>query len=140
MSLEAFPHLHAETDHARQRYERLRNLYLYGSVDPADPDVEHYSRHGLAGLFDANPPQGYWVEVHEASVRGWGRVDPRDAALREAMRLLLTPGRLADHLSSSIATGIVADPAMSAMVALIDMAAKSGGPTGLDCMHHLLLL
>ena len=103
MTLEAFPSLHAETDHARQRYERLRNLYLHASVDPADPDVEHFSRRGLAGLFDPDPLQGYWVEVHEARVRGWGRVHPRDAALREAMRLLLTPGHQAGHSSSSIA-------------------------------------
>ena len=103
MTLETFPSLHAETDRARERYERLRNLYLHGSVDPVDPDAEHFSRRGLAGLFDANPHQGYWVEVHGARVRGWGRVDPRDAALREAMRLLLMPGHLADHSSSLIA-------------------------------------
>lgn len=103
MTLEALPTLHAETDRAREHYERLRNLYLHGSVDPADPDAEHFSRRGLAGLFDPNAQQGYWVEVHEARVRGWGPVDPRDAALREAMRLLLTPGHLADHSSSSIA-------------------------------------
>lgn len=103
MTLEALASLHAETDRARERYERLRNLQLHGSVDPADPDAEHFSRRGLAGLFDRNPLQGYWVEVHEARVRGWGRVDPRDAALREAMRLLLTPGHQVDHSPSSIA-------------------------------------
>lgn len=103
MTLEDLPSYHGETDRARERYERLRNLYLHGSVDPADPDAEHFSRRGLAGLFDPNPLQGYWVEVHETRVRGWGRVDPRDAALREAMRLLLTPGHLEDHSSSSIA-------------------------------------
>ena len=103
MTLEAFPSLQAETDHARQRYERLRNRYLHGSVDPADSDAEHFWRRGLAGLFDPNPLQGYWVEIHEARVRGWGPVDPRDAALREAMRLLLTPGHQADHSPSSIA-------------------------------------
>jgi len=103
VTLEALPSLHAETDRPRERYERLRNLQLHGSVDPADPDAEHFSRRGLAGLFDANPHQGYLVEVHEARVRGWGRVDPRDAALREAMRLLLMPGQLAEHSSSSIA-------------------------------------
>jgi hypothetical protein len=106
--LEALPSLQAETDRPRQRYERLRNLYLHGSVEPADPDAEHFSRRGLAGLFDANPHQGYWVEVHGARVRGWGRVDPGDAALREAMRLLLMPGHLADHSSSSIAEGRIA--------------------------------
>ena len=103
MTLEAFPSLQAETDRARERYERLRNLYLHGPVDPADPDAEHFWRRGLAGLFDPDPLQGYWVEVHEARLRGWGRVDPRDAALREAMRLLLTPGHLADRSPGSIA-------------------------------------
>ena len=73
-SLEAFRSF--ETDRARERYERLRNLYLYGSVDPAYPDAEHFSSRGLAGLFDPNPLHGYWVEVHEARVRGRGRVDP----------------------------------------------------------------
>jgi hypothetical protein len=102
VSLEALPSLHAETDRPRERYERLRNLYLHGSVDPADPDAEHFSRRGLAGLFDSGPLQGYWVEVHEARGRGWGRVDPRDAALREAMRLLLMPGHLEDHWPGSI--------------------------------------
>jgi hypothetical protein len=106
--LEALPSLHAETDRPRQRYERLRNLYLHGSVEPADPDAEHFSRCGLAGLFDANPHQGYWVEVHGARVSGWGRVDPRDAALREAMRLLLMPGHLADPSSGSIAESRIA--------------------------------
>lgn len=103
MTLKTFPSLHTETDRARERYERLRNLYLHGSVDPADPDAEHFWRRGLAGLFDPGPLQGYWVEIHEARLRGWGRVDPRDAALREAMRLLLTPGHQVDHSSSSIA-------------------------------------
>lgn len=103
MTLEAFPALHAETDHARQRYERLRDLYLQGSVDPEDPDAELFWRRGLAGLFDPGPLQGYWVEVHEARLRGWGRVDSRDAALREAMRLLLTPGQQVDPSPSSMA-------------------------------------
>jgi hypothetical protein len=103
VNLEALPSLHAETDHARQRYERLRNPYLHGSVDPADSDAEHFWRRGLAGLFDSGPLQGYWVEIHEARVRGWGRVDPRNAALREAMRLLLMPEHLADHSLGSIA-------------------------------------
>jgi hypothetical protein len=101
--LEAFQPCHAETDRVRERYERLRNLYLHGSVDQADPDVDILSRRGLAGLFDPGPLQDYWVEVHEARVCGWGRVDPRDAALREAMRLLLRPGRHVDHSPSSIA-------------------------------------
>ena len=108
MSLEAIPSCHSETDRARERYERLRNLYLHGSVDQTGPDAEDFARRGLAGLFDPNPLHGYWVEVHEARVRGWGRVDPRDAALREAMRLLLTPGHLADHSPSSIAERRVA--------------------------------
>ncbi len=103
MTLEALPSYRSEPDRARERYERLRNLYLHGSVEQADPDVEHFSRRGLAGLFDPGPLQGYWVEVHEARVHGWGRVDPRDAALREAMRLLLMPGHLTDHSPSSIA-------------------------------------
>ena len=103
MILEALPSFHAKTDRARECYERLRNLYLHGSVDPADPDAEHFSRRGVAGLFDSGPLQGYWVEVHEARVRSWGRVDPRDAALRDAMRLLLTPGHLEVHSPRSIA-------------------------------------
>jgi hypothetical protein len=103
VSLESLPSLHAETDRPRERYERLRNLYLHGSVEPADPDAEHFSRRGLPGLFDSGPLQGYWVEVHEARVCGWGRVDPRDAALREAMRLLLRPGHHVDRSPSSIA-------------------------------------
>lgn len=103
MSFEAFPFFHAETDRARERYERLRNIYLHGSVDQTDPDAEHFSRRGLVALFDPNPLQGYRVEIHGARVRGWGRVDPRDAALREAMRLLLTPGHLEDHSPGLIA-------------------------------------
>jgi hypothetical protein len=97
VNLEALPSLHAETDHARQRYERLRNLYLHGSVDPADSDAEHFWRRGLAGLFDSGPLQDYWVEVHEAKIHGWGHVNPCEAALREAMRLLLMPEHLANH-------------------------------------------
>jgi hypothetical protein len=74
VTLEAFPS--SETDRARERYERLRKLYLHGSVDQTDPDAEHFSRPGLVGLFDPNPLHGYWVETHEARVRGWERVDP----------------------------------------------------------------
>ena len=97
MSLETLPSLHAETDRPRERYERLRNLYIHGSVEPADPDAEHFARRGLAGLFDSGPLQDYWVEVREAKIHGWGHVNPRETALREAMRLLMLPGRRADH-------------------------------------------
>ena len=39
-----------------------------------------------------------------------------------------------------IPAGIVTDPAMAAIVALIDMTAESGGSAHFDCMHDLLLL
>lgn len=39
-----------------------------------------------------------------------------------------------------IPAGIVTDPAMSAMVALIDMTAENRRSTHFDCMHDLLLL
>jgi hypothetical protein len=97
VNLEDIPSCHFETDRARERYERLRELYLHGSVEPADPDAEHFWRRGLAGLFDSGPLQDYWVEVHEAKIHGWGHVNPREAALREAMRLLLMPEHLANH-------------------------------------------
>ena len=103
MNLEDIPSCHFETDRARERYERLRNLYLHGSVEHADRDAELFERRGLAGLFDSGPLQGYWVEVHEAKIHGWGHVNPREAALREAMRLLLIPGHHAYHARRPIA-------------------------------------
>ena len=38
-----------------------------------------------------------------------------------------------------IPTGIATDPAMPAMVALIDVTTENGGSTHFDCMHDLLL-
>lgn len=102
MSLAHIPSRPSETDRARERYERLRELYLHGLVEPADPDAEQFARGGLAGLFDSGPLQDYWVEVHEAKIHGWGHVNPREAALREAMRLLLMPEHLTNHSPRAI--------------------------------------
>jgi hypothetical protein len=101
VTLDVAPPLRAEGDGARQRYEQLRDRYLDGSGDEADPHRECLSRLGLAGLFDLDPPRGYVAEVHEAKARGWGRVDPSDAALRDVVRLVLAPGGLVGPLQSS---------------------------------------
>jgi len=88
----AAPSLGVEADRARERYERLRDQYLHGSGDEAGPPGERFARLGLDGLFDSDPPRGYVAQIHEARARGWGGVDPCDAALREVMRLVLGSG------------------------------------------------
>jgi hypothetical protein len=57
--------------------------------------------------------------------------------------MLFKPFRFGEGLTLravSVRAGIVADPAMSAMVALVDVTAESGGSAHFDCMHDLLLL
>ena len=81
-----------KADRARQRYERLRDQYLQRSDDEAGPPGERFARLGLAGLFDPDPPRDYVAQIHEARPRRWGGVDPRDAALREVVHLVLGRG------------------------------------------------
>lgn len=78
-----------EADHARERYERLRDQHLHGSGEEIGPDRERFAGFGLAGLFDPDPPRCYVLEIHEAKAPWWGRVDPREAALRDLVRLVL---------------------------------------------------
>ena len=79
-------------DRPRERYERLRDQYLHGSGEEAASAGECLARRGLASLFDPDPPRGYVAQVHPARARGWGGIDPCDAALREVVRLILGVG------------------------------------------------
>ena len=55
-------------------------------------DGERFARLGLAGLFDPDPHRVYVAQIHEAQARRWGGIDPREAALREVVRVVLGPG------------------------------------------------
>jgi hypothetical protein len=78
-------------DAAGERYERLRDHFLRGSSEPTGAAVQRFARFGLAGLFELEPPRGYVVESHEARACWSGRVERRDAALRDLVCLVLGP-------------------------------------------------
>jgi len=78
-------------DAAAERYERLRDHFLRGSSDPTGAAGQRFARFGLGGLFELEPPRGYVVESHPARSCWSGRVDRRDAALRDLVCLILGP-------------------------------------------------
>ncbi|MCP3995808.1 MAG: hypothetical protein GY722_12200 [bacterium] len=77
-------------DTPREHYEQLRDHFLLGSTEQTGAAGERFARLGLAGLFDLDVHRGnYVVETHEAKAPWTGRVDSRDAALRDVVWLVL---------------------------------------------------
>jgi hypothetical protein len=74
---------------AQACYERLRATFLAGAPE-GSPDSTRFARGGLVGLLAL--PQPVWtVEICQAVPPRWqGAHDPYHAALREAVRWLLS--------------------------------------------------